>query len=102
MKRFLIHAATGALVLALAFAYGAIKPAHAGDRWNDSGFSLDHHFYSDERFQPRNNGGPQIIVVPNAADDTRVDEAVHRALCDAAISRMVARGVIEQAPECAR
>lgn len=38
-------------LLALAFAVGYSVAAHAGDRWNDSGFSLDHHFYSDERFQ---------------------------------------------------
>ena len=43
-KRFLVHAAVGALVLAAAFGYS--RAARAEDWWNGGGFALDHRFHS--------------------------------------------------------
>jgi hypothetical protein len=54
------YAALHALVVASAVA----SPANAYDRWNRSGFSLDHHFYSDRRYPEGNmQDGPLIIHV---------------------------------------
>jgi hypothetical protein len=79
--RMLTFTAAGMLVLGLGLRIGA---AHAGsryDRWNNSGYALDHHFYTtrwNEWIDGSRGGsfGSRDRQSPNGPSDTEVSLAI--------------------------